>query len=66
MKDAKDDFDTIMQLSQGARTELQWWVSNAENSFSKLSREKPQYTITTDASLAGWGAEYKGTSTGGA
>ena len=30
-KDAKGDFDTIMQLSDGARTEIQWLASSAEN-----------------------------------
>ena len=62
---AKGDFDAPMVISAEAKQELHWWECNVETSFNCLSREEPQHQFTTDASLSGWGAEYKGTSTGG-
>ena len=65
LKKAKGNFDATMLLSQAAKRELQWWVDNAEISYQSLSHEEPLHQITTDASLSGWGTEYKGISTGG-
>ena len=62
---AKGDFDAPMVISAEAKQELHWWECNVETSFNCLSREEPQHQLTTDASQSGWGAECKGTSTGG-
>ena len=65
LKEPKGNFEATMVLSQGARTELQWWEYNIETTYQTMSHEEPQHIITTDASLSGWGAEYQGISTGG-
>lgn len=65
LKVAKGDFDTTMSLSPLAKLELQWWVSNIESAYQKLSHDQPQHQITTDASLLGWGVECSGVSSGG-
>ena len=50
----------ITKLSRSACQELQWWATNITQSHNE-----PQLTITSDASLKGWGAECEGVSTGG-
>lgn len=65
LKQAKGNFDAQMLLSEGGINELKWWIRNVETAYQTLTREEPQHQITTDASLTGWGAEYKEVSTGG-
>ena len=56
---------TCRSLSKEASKELKWWIANVENAFNVVSHDKPQYTITIDASLLGWGAVLDDISTGG-
>ena len=40
-----------MSLSTDAKTELQWWIENIENSFNVINHDPPSLTIiSTDAS----------------
>ena len=50
----------ITKLSRSVCQELQWWATNITQSHNE-----PQLTITSDASLKGWGAECEGVSTRG-
>lgn len=45
------NFDAYMTLTDEAKTELQWWVTNVQGSYNVISHGKPDLTITTDASL---------------
>ena len=46
---------------------LPWWQEQLLKWNGKLLKQKPdQVTISSDASLSGWGAVCKGTRTGGA
>ena len=65
LREAKGNFEATMSLSKDAKIELHWWESNVETSFQTLSQDEPEHVITTDASLSGWGAEYKRMFTGG-
>ena len=65
LKSEKGNFDAYMVLSPKAKSELTWWVSNVEVAYQSLEREAPQRKLFTDASLSGWGAEFRGQSTGG-
>ena len=55
VKTNKGDYDSQMSLSLQAKTELQWWVDNIDNSFNVIKHEPPSIVINTDASKIGWG-----------
>ena len=55
---ANGDFDSPMTLSVEAKQELSWWVSSASYSYNVAS-------LTTDASLVGWGCMLGEARTGG-
>ena len=59
------DFDKKATLSPQAQQELSWWVNNVTSSHNVLTRGKPSYTLTTDASKQGWGAVLGTHCTGG-
>ena len=60
------NFDSMIVLTEEARKELQWWVENLQLTKGKtLINSQPQITISTDASLEGWGAYCQGQKTGG-
>ena len=54
-----------MQISNHSILELRWWVSNSKQFSKPLIVRKPCLTITTDASLNGWGAVCNNEKTGG-
>ena len=51
-----------MSLSTDAKTDLQWWIKNIENSFN---HDPPSLTISTDASKIGWGGVFNDMTCGG-
>ena len=59
------DFDTNMSLSPEAKSELHWWINNIVGAYNILTRDAPTLTLTTDASMLGWGAVLATQSTGG-
>ncbi|CAC5390273.1 unnamed protein product [Mytilus coruscus] len=61
----KGDFNAVMHLSSAALEDIDWWCVNISNSSAPVQRGSPSITLTTDASLVGWGAECLGLSTGG-
>ena len=46
-------------------SDLQWWVTNLPLSAGPLHRQAPDYTVETDASTLGRGANFNGRTTGG-
>ena len=53
-------------ISTKAQEELQWWIDHLSSWNGKsLIAEKPSLTVTSDASLTGWGAVCQGTQNGG-
>ena len=59
LKTAKGDFDTMITISDSARRDLQWWLTNIQGFSTKVKdRYVDQVSITTDASLSGWGAVF--------
>lgn len=66
LKHAKGNFDQLMWLTPKAIPDLHWWlISAADNAGAPVYRPSPQITLTTDSSLAGWGAVCNNVSTGG-
>ncbi|CAH3019867.1 unnamed protein product, partial [Porites evermanni] len=52
----KGNYDGPVTLSNDSRSELEWWVNNITSSFMPITQDKPDFTLTTDASKIGWGA----------
>ena len=65
LKTSRGNFDAHMSLSIEASQELNWWIANVETTDNVVSHDRPQHTITTDASLLGWGAVMDSILTGG-
>ena len=59
------NFDKKIVLSSQALEELTWWANNAIDCCNVFTRESPNHTLTTDASMDGWGAVFGTRSTGG-
>ena len=55
LKYHKGSFEGKIRLSAKAKAEIQWWISNTNNSCHHISIPNPDITIYTDASLTGWG-----------
>ena len=54
-----------LSLSVEAKAELQWWVDHVECSYNGISSRNPDITVSSGASLSGWGCECEVTRTGG-
>ena len=65
IKDNNGNYEAFMSLSTHAKTELQWWIENIENSFNVINHDPPSLTISTDASKIGWGGVFKDLTRGG-
>ncbi len=52
-------------LTEAERQDISWWSNNVEHSFCPINFPEPSCTITTDASMSGWGAWTGEVSTGG-
>lgn len=51
----RGNFDKNMNLSQEAIIDLKWWVTALPTAYNLINHGDPQVTMTTDASLIGWG-----------
>ena len=58
-------YEGNMYLSSEAKQELMWWKHNVRFRSKKIRLGSPKFVLTTDASNEGWGAVFKGESTGG-
>ena len=54
-----------MSLSPEATTDLKWWVSELDTTYNLINHGHPQVTMTTDASLIGWGCCMETVTSGG-
>lgn len=64
LKKAAGNFDAVMEISAEAQADLAWWCSNI-NSPVPIVRPQPSAMVRTDASMAGWGCDFQGNTTGG-
>ena len=53
---ARKDYDAPMSLSPNSLKEIDWWRTNILEASSPIYRPNPTVTMSTDASLQGWGA----------
>ena len=61
----RKQFDAKMSISKGSKNDLQWWLQNIDSAKKQIFDPQPEMTITTDASMQGWGACAKNQKTGG-
>ncbi|KAK3099363.1 hypothetical protein FSP39_003273 [Pinctada imbricata] len=59
------NYDASMDVTPPMKTELSWWIKNAKHSYRKIENNSFQFTITSDASLLGWGAYANNEKAGG-
>lgn len=62
---SKGDFNAIMPVTQSMKKELNWWISELPNQKREIDHGNADFSITTDASLQGWGAVFQNQSIGG-
>ena len=65
LKVHKGNYEKFTDLTDSCKKELTWWKNNIFNSESPILRDNPTHTLSTDASLLGWGASFENESTGG-
>ena len=53
-------FEPQMLFSELARSNIQWWTKKSFHDAKKISHGNSNFTLTTDASLEGWGAHRDG------
>ena len=59
-------YQTLINLSPEARTDLQWWLSDlSHNCSAMIVKPEASIVIESDASMSGWGAVCQGVTTGG-
>ena len=60
-------YDSLVLLSEEAKTELQWWKDNILSSYGLIyiSHGKPDFVLFSDTSLTGWGCSSEHGKTGG-
>ena len=56
LQQSKENFDAYMHFSPLAINDIQWWLGNSQKFIKKVYHNNPDFTLTIDASLAGWGA----------
>ena len=54
------DFSKTCMLSDTSISDLQWWIDNIQTAYKLISQPPPTKTITTDASMLGWGCVMDG------
>ena len=54
-----------MIISQTARKDIQWWLSHVNSLHNPIDSSATTHTLTTDATLEGWGATNSDHQTGG-
>ena len=65
LKNSKGNFNEIMQISEAAKKDIAWWVSNIMDSYNVISHGTPHVHLYSDASKTGWGGTCNGTQCGG-
>ena len=60
LKKNQGSFEAQMQHSELAKSDIRWWIEKSSQYPKKISHGNPYFTLTTDASLEGWGAHRGG------
>lgn len=55
LKQACGQFESKMQFSHTAKSDISWWLENIPEVVNPICRGEPDVVIETDASMKGWG-----------
>lgn len=55
LKQACGQFESKMQFSHTAKSDINWWLENIHEVVNPICRGEPDVVIETDASMKGWG-----------
>ena len=58
LKLSASKFDAEMNITFNMKVDLRWWLDNLSFQKRVINHGNPDVSITTDASLLGWGAVY--------
>ena len=61
----KGNYEKFTCLTEPCKKKLTWWKNNIFDSGSPILGDNTTHTLSTDASLLGWGASFENESTGG-
>lgn len=56
LKRVAGNFDSKMVISPDMKQDLLWWIDNIHEQYRVIDHGNPDFSITSDASLKGWGA----------
>lgn len=62
---SKGDFNAVMPVTHNMKKELNWWINELPSQKRVIDHGNADFSITTDASLQGWGANFQNQSIGG-
>ena len=65
LKVSRGNFDVMMEISADMKVELAWWAANIRSQSKLILETTPEVTITSDASMDGWGGAYMDRKVGG-
>ena len=65
LKLSRGNYESFAYLEPNSKLELSWWIKTTPTTKRDIEKPAPNYFVTTDASLEGWGAVHDGVSCGG-
>lgn len=65
LKQNKGNFEGKMSISHESMADVKWWITSIPEAYNPISHGEVEATLSTDASLIGWGACIDTTTTGG-
>ena len=52
-------FNAFMRITTEVKFHLKWWIDNLHHSYQFVCEKSPNYIMTCDSSMSGWGAEIR-------
>ena len=59
------NFERLMSISPEGLDDIHWWLHHVQHTPNPIRTGEPNTTVTTDASLEGWGAHSQYQTVGG-
>lgn len=56
LKYSRGNFDKPMSISHRGKQDLLWWENNIQTAICTIKTKNPDFILTADASMIGWGA----------
>ena len=65
LRNSKGNYEGKVTLDYESIKEIKWWINNIDKASKNIIVPFVTLTITTDASMSGWGAVFESNTTGG-